>query len=61
MFSYNTFFRQVPDDTVLWRYMPFDRFRSILNDNAIFFSKTTNYDEDLFEGSYNKLSVDDLK
>jgi hypothetical protein len=42
-----------PDDTVLWRYMDFARFVSLLDKSALFFSAATNLG-DPFEGSLTK-------
>lgn len=58
MFKNTQQFEQVSDDTVLWRYMPLNRLESLLNDSSIFFAKVTTYDDDPFEGSYNKISED---
>lgn len=56
MFRINPHFEQVSDQTVLWRYMPLTRLQSILQQRSIFFTKVTTYDDDPFEGSYNKIS-----
>jgi hypothetical protein len=58
MFRINPHFEQVSDDTMLWRYMPFTRLQSILDTESMFFTKVTTYDDDPFEGSYNKVSED---
>lgn len=58
MFRINPFFEQVSDDTMLWRYMSLERLKSVLDDHSIFFTKVTTYDDDPFEGSYNKISED---
>ncbi len=58
MFALNRYFQHVSDDTVIWRYMPYERLLSILETESIFFAKVTTYEDDLFEGSYNKASTD---
>ena len=48
-----------PDNLVLWRYMPFCRFESILQDKALFFSRVDKFDDD-YEGAltqYHKLVI----
>ena len=55
-------FEQVSDDTILWRYMHLNRLESLLDTSSIFFAKvTTYYDDDPFEGNYNKISEDNYK
>ena len=58
MFRSHPNFEQVSDESMLWRYMPFDRLKDIINRRALFFPKVTVYEDDPFEGSYNKLSED---
>jgi hypothetical protein len=46
---------EVPDETVIWRYMPFNRFVEILEEHKIWFSRPFNFDdrwEGLFPPSY---------
>ena len=58
MFKVKQQFEQVLDDTVIWRYMPLNRLESLLDTSSIFFAKVTTYDDDPFEGNYNKISED---
>lgn len=61
MFKIHREFTQVPDDTIIWRYMPFERFESLLLEKSLFFTKISDFHKiegDLFEGRYNQNSRD---
>ena len=59
MFINHREFEQIPDDTIIWRYMTFDKFKSLLENKSLFFTKVSHFhNDDPFEGRYNQLSRD---
>jgi hypothetical protein len=63
MFINHREFEQVPDETIIWRYMPFDKFESLLLEKSLFFTKISYFhkiESDSFEGRYNQISIDNF-
>lgn len=51
MYQLHREFESVPDETVIWRYMDFPKFVSMLNENALHFASAESF-SDKFEGRY---------
>lgn len=47
----------VPFDTIIWRYLKIEKFKDLIENKRIFFSRTDLF-EDIFEGSVPKREVD---
>ena len=53
---------QYDENQVIWRYMNFEKFISLLQNKALFFSTCFNMQKlDPFEGYYTKINLDELK
>ena len=57
MYQTRNNFTPPPDDAVLWRYMSFTKFVSLLTTKALFFARADKLG-DPFEGSLSQLNVD---
>ena len=57
MYKEHTHFDPPPDNAVLWRYMDFIKFESILKEQALFFARADKLG-DPFEGSWPKRNID---
>ena len=55
MYEEHQVFKSPPDDTVLWRYMDFTKFVSLLDKGALFFARADKLG-DPFEGSYSRMN-----
>ena len=47
------------ESTMIWRYMDFCKFESLLDNKALFFAKSSNF-EDPLEGLFSDATLDDL-
>ncbi len=56
MYEENAFFNSPPMDAVLWRYLDFTRFVSLMDKNALFFVRADKLG-DPFEGSYSRMNI----
>lgn len=55
MYEEHPAFKSPPDDAVLWRYMDFTKFVSLLDNGALFFARADKLG-DPFEGSYSRMN-----
>ena len=60
MYQLHKEFESVPDETVIWRYMDFPKFVSMLNENALHFASADSF-SDKFEGRYTTKISGDIK
>ena len=56
MYQENGFFNSPPMDAVLWRYLDFTKFVSLMDKNALFFVRADKLG-DPFEGSYSRMNI----
>ena len=56
MYEENAFFNPPPMDAVLWRYLDFTKFVSLMDKNALFFVRADRLG-DPFEGSYSRMNI----
>lgn len=57
MYSTHDCFNTPPDSTLIWRYMGFTKFVSLLEGEFLYFSRADRFD-DPFEGSWPKMNID---
>ena len=56
MYKVNNFCTPPPENAVLWRYMDFTKYMSLLDKGALFFVRADKLG-DPFEGSYSKINI----
>ncbi len=56
MYEENAFFNSPPMDAVLWKYLDFTKFVSLLDKNTLFFVRADKLG-DPFEGSYSRMNI----
>ena len=57
MYAAHPAFKSPDENVVLWRYLDFTKFISLLETSSLYFTRSDNF-SDIFEGTYNKRSFD---